>query len=253
MYTHIFSRGVVRSVLIAFVSCRILNFITSLFFLLLLSSCGIIMKKLSGFPNSQVYADTEVNTFMDSLSNHDNVIDSYFLERIDSVSIVSTMFLGSESRAFVANKNLDFLCTDQSSISCSAVQLDNIKETSIDKTFFVCDEKTYKDDIFQFETAKELLDNLTLSTAANNEIKTAEYLVFYFWSHAFDKENSQEYWDEFYESFENEEDIKIIRINTDLRESWNLRKGKKIRIRLRKKKGADRQYNAHINKVPFQK
>jgi hypothetical protein len=208
------------------------------------------MKKLSGLPNPQVYSDYEVNTFIDLLSNHDNVQDSYFLERVDSASIVSTMFLGIESKAFVADKNLNFLCTDRSSLSCSAVQLKNIKKTSIKETFFACDDKSYKNDIFRFENTQELLDDLIFSNAVNNEINTAEYLVFYFWSHAFDKGNSQKYWEEFYQSFVNEKNVQIIRVNTDLRESWNLKK-KKIRIRLRKKKGTQYEYNVHINKVPF--
>lgn len=235
-YSKVFKQKVIYFLLIFIISSS-------------LSSCGIIMKKISGLPNPEVYANTDIQSFIDVLPSYDNVYDGHFKTRLDSTQIISTMFKGIESKAFIFDKDGFFLCTNQDVMNCSYSQLNDIKETSISENYQRCEKGIHVTDEI-YKKADILLKDLYFKD--NKSLKTdfEGYSIIYYWSESFDKGKSVEFWNEFYSNFENEEKVRFIRINTDLNADWGLQEGKKIKLRLKKRRSST-EYDVTTSKIPY--
>lgn len=205
------------------------NILITLLSTLVFTSCTPTLKLLTGVRNPKVRSDQKADEFLQRLPDTLNVYDARFKKIDDKTDILLNLMKGMGSEAHVYDKEQDLLCYQGDSF-CSGVVLTEAENNQIEDIYQKCSpEET------NLGSAPIKLNTLFENLAFEDEVpEKATYTVVFFWSYDLARKFHEENWLDVYESFKSKEDVEFIRVNTDLRSSWNLPEGKKGKIKFKR-------------------
>jgi hypothetical protein len=225
-----------------------INLILLFLLFLILTSCGSVIKGLSGFKNPVVQNKEQLSNYFDEVMPNEN---TYFLsvEKVgDSAAIFDSFFFGFNSEMKIFSKTGQKYCYNGTS-ECSGSQMTSAF-TSFDEKYQIC---TTESD----ETLAQMLSKLT-DKAGNkiviNDLPNADYYIFQNWDTYTNSKKRFKDDAEWIKNLKNNSTFKvaIIFVNGDLLEEWGLVKNEKLKTRFRKQgKGLD--FSIDFGKLPLKK
>lgn len=194
-----------------------------------LTSCTPTLKLLTGVRNPKVRSDQKADEFLQRLPDTVNVYDARFNKIYDELDLIVNLVKGMGSQAHVYDSDKNLLCY-QGDDFCSAVVLTKSENNKIEDVYKKCTEEE-----IDLGDAPLKLDDLYANLSFENEMpKNTTYTVVFFWSYDLARRDHEDNWLEVYESFKSKEDVVFVRVNTDLRSSWNLPEGKKGKVKFKR-------------------
>jgi hypothetical protein len=121
---------------------------------------------------------------------------------------------------------------------------------SLKDSFDLCDEELLAATGTQKLSLKEIMSFIEILEQNDIDINSYKYKIFTFWNTDISKGEIKDEWDAFYNSFNNKNEILVIRIWTDLDESWGLEPDGKARLVVRKAKGK-KEYTMKFKSLPY--
>ncbi|SFU62671.1 hypothetical protein SAMN05216480_110108 [Pustulibacterium marinum] len=225
--------------------------IISTFLLLSTTSCGTIMKTILGVPNLNVYSQAEINQHIANLPKGNNIIDAQLNPDLSEAEIKNFALMSVSYRTYIYDKNDSLMCYNGETY-CSMVQLENIKNSTIEDSYVICDQTNMDSSI------QKLLGDLTTITSkisldGSQDLDTNQYKILIFMNTDIAKGELTSDWNYIYNSLKDNKNITFIRIWTDLNEDWGLKYGAKARLKVRKVKGEKKEYSMTLPKLPYEK
>lgn len=205
------------------------NLIQLLVIIVLVSSCSPTLKLLTGVRNPKIRSDVKADAFLERLPDTANVYDAHFTKMDKEIDVVLNLFKGMASSAHVYDENQNLLCY-QGDNFCGAVVLIESQKNSVEDVYQLCTEEE-TDPLSAPMKLQDLYANLSFET---NAPAKARYTVVFFWSYDLARRDHEDNWLEVYESFQDKEDVVFLRVNTDLRSSWDLPEGKKGKVKFKR-------------------
>lgn len=209
------------------------------FILIFLTSCISISKIIIGFKNPEVITVEELKDIRNQIFN-DNINDYYYMEGIkDSIFLNKILSLSFKGGLNIYNKNGEKLFFINS--TCINDDLEIINKNK-DSLMFILNEN--------LEDKIKNLINLDLNEQLKiSDFKNYEYYIIYFWSSFMNKKTLIQNEFKFLNQNFNSSKYKIIRINCDFLDIWNLEKEKKLKLKF--KKDNDGYYNVSFKSIPW--
>ncbi|NLP59452.1 hypothetical protein [Lutibacter sp. B1] len=211
----------------------------SAFIFIFFTSCISISKIIIGFKNPTVITIEELKGIRNQIFN-DDIGDYYYKEGIkDSIFLNKILSLSFSGNLNIYNKDKKKIFFKNS--TCINDDLEIINK-NIDSLIYV------SNDILD-DKIKNLMNlNLNEPNKISN-FKNYDYYIIYYWSSFMNKKNLIKNEFKFLEQNFNSENCKIIRINCDFLDIWNLEKGKKIKLKF--KRDNDDYYDVSFKSIPW--
>jgi len=219
---------------------------------LFLSSCGVAIKVLADIPNFKVHSNEEITRRVNTLDQRDNVIDLFPKSSLDENEIKNFLYMSILHSPYVFDRNNNLLCMIEDE-SCTVTNLSKLNEKTISESFEICDTITYSHNILRYFSSME---NLISKTNFNNSknLDSYEHKIIYFINSDISQDDMSVDWETIYQSFNNNnENVIFIRVWTDLNEDWGLKKNAMAKTSVKKVKGAKREFEMVIGKLPLKK
>lgn len=219
-----------------------------IFLILFVTSCGTAIRPLMGLKNPKVYSAVEIDSFTQKLEKADNVYDAKYV-RVDSSEIFNTV-MKSLGDVNIYNAQHKVLCNSDNDIGCNYLSQLEIESNSISNVFREC---TFLDQapMLAYSNLNDVLKDLNVENQEKFINHKTDYTIVYYWSYKMQKGKHENDWKSIAKSFENEKNVKFLRINTDLNQDWGLEKGDKMKLKLKKRKGFE--FEIIPKKIPFKK
>jgi hypothetical protein len=214
--------------------------------LLMLASCGSIIKGLSGFKNPEVQNKKELSNYFNEVMPNEK---TYFLsvEKVgDSAAIYESFFFGFSSEMKMFSKTGQKYCYNGTS-ECSGAQMTSAFG-EFDKTFIPCVENSD-------ETLQDLISKL-VDKGGNklhiSDLPDSDFYIFQNWNTYSSSKKNLKQDSQWINSLKNNSNTKaaVIFVNGDLQEEWGLEKAKKLKTKFRKK-GKGSSFDIKFGKLPL--
>lgn len=226
--------------------CKCRLFPALIIILFFFHCCVSVAKVIVGFENPRVLNLQEIEKIRSLTFAKDETIDLIYNEAIDSTEIIKIVTESFNGQINIFNKNGKRLCFNGKS-SCSGYQLNQLNQFDIN---------IKECDVNDYQNLTLILNRLTYYDKARNgidisEFEDVDYIFIYFWSSFISsKKRIKEEFDIMKRALDDSKlKFKIIRINCDLRDDWNLEKGKSLKIFF--KKSDKRQYELEFGNIPW--
>ncbi|SNR60570.1 hypothetical protein SAMN06265371_106204 [Lutibacter agarilyticus] len=209
------------------------------FIILFLTSCISISKIIIGFKNPKVITIEELKDIRNQIFN-DNISDYYFTEGIkDSIFLNKILSLSFNGSLNIYNKNGEKIFFKNSTCINDDIEIINKNNDSL---MLILNEK--------LEDNIKSLKNLDLKEQIKiSDFKEYEYYIIYYWSSFMNKNTLIQNEFNYLNLNFNSSKYKIIRINCDFLDIWNLEKDKKLKLKF--KKADDGYYNVSFKSIPW--
>jgi len=230
-----------------------INLVLLLLIVLICSSCGVVVKKLSGFKDPKVENKESVNKFV--IKNDLEIENNYFLS-VNSVSDkdeITGNFLFSVSQSMLIYDNEGKRYCYNGTEECSGVQMQQMS-SDFKNTYSIC-EKDQIDEYFRFSDLGTFLERLTDSSGnkiTRNDLPKTEFYIFELWNKYSQKKKHIREGFKWSKDLAQKSDVDfaIIYVNTDLLEEWGLEKGQKVKAKFKYNKGS---FSMNFGKFPWYK
>src|SRR5690554_404623 len=204
--------------------------------LLFCSSCGVAIKKLSGYKDLKVESKETVNEFVKK--NNLDIDNNYFLSVnsiADKEQITNNFLLSVTFSMFIYDHNGQRYCYNGTE-ECSGTQLQQI--SSDFRTHYTLCQKDEMDQYLNFSDLDIFLDKLTDSSGnkiIKNDLPVAEFYIFELWNiYSKKKKHIKEDFEWTKDLAEKSDvDFAVVYVNTDLLEEWGLEKGEKVKTKFK--------------------
>lgn len=212
---------------------------SSAFIILFLTSCIGISKIIIGFKNPKVITIEELKDIRNQIFN-DSISDYYFMEGAkDSIFLNKILSLSFNGSLNLYNKNGEKIFFKNS--TCINDDLEIINKNN-DSLMIILNEK-FNDNI------KNLI-NLDLKEQIKiSDFKKHEYYIIYYWSSYMNKKILIQNEFNFLKQNFNSRNCKIIRINCDFLDIWNLKKDNKLQLKFKMVNNG--YYNVSFKSIPW--
>lgn len=213
--------------------------ISSAFIILFLTSCISISKIIIGFKNPKVITIEELKDIRNQIFN-DNISDYYFTEGVkDSIFLNKILSLSFNGSLNIYNKNGEKIFFKNSTCINDDIEIINKNNDSL---MLILNEK--------LEDNIKNLKNLDLKEQIKiSDLKKYEYYIIYYWSSFMNKKTIIQNEFNYLNLNFNSSKYKIIRINCDFLDIWNLEKDKKLKLKF--KKADNGYYNVTFKSIPW--
>ena len=220
--------------------------ITAVLFVLLSSSCITIVKTVVGFKNPKVLTVNEIKSITKETFKTKAITDLYYKGVKDSTAIMDVIANSFNGDILVFDSKGKQKCLASQS-TCSGIQLTELETKGSDLITDCEIESPLK--------IQEVLKNTFYinndKTVDSSHFSNKAYTFVYYWSSFISSKKRMQEDFEYFESRLKKSKIayNIIRINCDLNETWNLKKGKKIKLSFQKVD--KRKYDLTFGKIPW--
>jgi len=210
----------------------------SAFIFIFLTSCISISKIIIGFKNPKVITVEELKNIRNQIFD-DNINDYYYKEGVkDSIFFNKILSLSFNGSLNIYNKNGEKISFKKTTCINDEIKIitENLNSLQINSN------KVFKDvkDLINLDTQEQI------KTFGSDDY---EYYVIYYWSSYMSKKKSiQNEFNLLNNTFDHNH-YKIIRINCDFLNIWNLKKNKKIKLKFNKEN--DGYYNVSFKSIPW--
>lgn len=224
-----------------FLSWIILSSLTFVLF-----SCGALMKTVVGLPVLNVYTHEEIQTNISDVPTKDNVIDLTLSNNPSREDIEDFIYKSIAYRAYVYDSKNRLMCFNGNT-SCSIDELADMREKTIEANYNICDPTNLLKDNMDLENILVKLKYDSINTLIDSK-----YKVLVFMNTDIAKGEIKNEWEYIYNSFkEDSEDIRFLRVWTDLNENWGLKPNGKAKFRMKKVKNSKREYTITLKSLPY--
>ncbi|WP_143159167.1 hypothetical protein [Mesonia phycicola] len=219
---------------------------------ILLVSCGSIIKTIAGIPKLTVYSQEEIDSNIKKAPIENNVIDAQLSQDLDTETIKSFIYMSIPYRTYIYDKNNSLMCYNGET-HCGITQLDTLRQSSIKDNYAQCDSITLDTDIDSYlGNFHEITSKIILPKESNFD--SYQYKILVFINTDISKDELIEDWNYIYNSLNtNNPETIFIRIWTDLNEDWGLKYGAKAKFKVRKVKDSKGEYYMTLPKLPYKK
>ncbi|MBW7869622.1 MAG: hypothetical protein H3C39_01020 [Flavobacteriia bacterium] len=218
-----------------------------LIIVLFVCGCLSVAKVVVGFKNPKVLDITEIEKIKNLTFASDETIDLIYNKAIDSTEIIQIVSESFNGQINIFNKNGKRLCFNGKT-SCSGYQLNQLNQSG-DNLIKECEDE-------DSQNLSLILSKLTYydkhdKVIVLSEFDDVEYIFIYYWSSFISsKKRMNEEFDIMKNSLDSSKlQYKILRINCDLRDDWNLKKGGNLKIYFNK--SDKRQYELEFGNIPW--
>lgn len=213
--------------------------ISSAFIVLFLTSCISISKIIIGFKNPEVITIEELKDIRNQIFD-DNISDYYFMEGVkDSIFLNKILSLSFNGSLNIYNKNGEKISFKNSTCIVDDIKIINKNNDSL---MLILNEK--------LEDNIKNLKNLDLKEQIKiSDFKKYEYYIIYYWSSFMNKKTLIQNEFNYLNLNFNSKKYKIIRINCDFLDIWNLEKDKKLKLKFKKEN--EGSYNVSFKSIPW--
>jgi hypothetical protein len=222
------------------------KFLVLLFSLVTLTSCGSIVKGLSGFKNPRVENKEQLSKYFDEVMPNES---TYFLtvEKVgDSAAIFDSFFFGFSSEMKIFSKSGQKYCYYGTS-ECSGAQMTSAFG-EFEKTFMPCEENSD-------ETLQSLISKLVDKEGKQlllTDLPDSDYYIFQNWDKYSGSKKKLKEDAKWISNLKQNSKLNttIIFINGDLVEDWGLEKNGKLKTKFRKE-GKGLSFDITFGKLPL--
>ncbi len=220
-------------------------------FLSINTSCISVYRFMGGFKNPKVETKTSIKNFVKNSELDDAYLNLLFdkVPKDEIKKITGNMFL---SKLIIYDREGKRKCYDGNE-TCEAVQLAQIAE-DYEHLISDCNDTIDRQNYYYFDRLDSLLAHtvsLENKKITKRDLPAADYYFMYNWSiYAQSKKITFEDYLMFKDWLKKiNKKVFIIKINNDLREDWGLKKGKKMKMLIRKT--GHKKYDMKFGKLPL--
>lgn len=219
--------------------------LSSLTFVLI--SCGTVMKTLVGLPALNVYTQEEIEQNINELPSKNNVVDLTLNDIPNKEVIEDFIYKSIAYRAYVYDYKNRLMCFNGST-SCSIDELSDLRENTIETNYKVCDSSNLANDKMNLAYILNQLNHHNIRSLLDSK-----YKVLVFMNTDIAKGEIKNEWEYIYNSFQqdNSENIKFLRVWTDLNENWGFRPNGKAKFKMKKVKNSKKEYTITLKSLPY--